>query len=127
VHSVLTVFRYFRFPDQQYVDERDSLVSKSNSVFDFGVRAGVEAVKNFTFSGEFIYRTYINNKALNDAEKNSKTARFKFTANFEYEFLKNKFLTFTVGRDFDSPVKTGGNVILALQAALGFGSTRTVK
>jgi hypothetical protein len=38
--------------------------------------------------------------------------------------LKNKRLTFTFGRDFDSTITKGGNLIAAFTLLAGFGNKR---
>lgn len=51
-------------------------------------------------------------------------ARYMFIA--EYVVSPNNVLSFNVGKDFNNTLKNNGNVVAALNLALGFGSKRTL-
>jgi hypothetical protein len=119
--NFLAVSRVMLNPAEMYLDENDSMQTADNLNFDAGAK--IEWIPNggmskFRLSGEGIYRTSFNNSAIKD--------RIRYTINLSYEIEKNTLLNFSVGKNFDTPTKVGGNLIAALNLLIGFGNNRPV-
>ncbi|MBL7128727.1 MAG: hypothetical protein ISS16_07055 [Ignavibacteria bacterium] len=114
--SVFLLGRYLRNIDRSIIDDSNNVLIKSFGNLDVGGSIYFDNLFGFTISGEIIYRHY--------QDVNNVKAKYKASLNVSYELAKNKLLTFTFGRDFEGNTETGGNVIAALNLALGFGSMR---
>ncbi|MFX3626004.1 MAG: hypothetical protein ACN6I4_01470 [bacterium] len=119
--NFLAVSRIMLNPAEVYLDENDSMQTADNLNFDAGAK--IEWIPNggmskFRLSGEGIYRTTFNNSDIDD--------RIRYTINLSYEIEKNTLLNFSVGKNFDTPTKVGGNLIAALNLLIGFGNNRPV-
>lgn len=114
--SIFLLGRYLRNIDRSIIDDSNNVLIKSFGNLDVGGSIYFDNLFGFTISGELIYRHY--------QDVDNVKAKYKASLNVSYELAKNKLLTFTFGRDFEGNTETGGNVIAALNLALGFGSLR---
>lgn len=118
--SVLEIARYLYNPKEAYADPNNILKNNNLSTFDFGVRIlfGTKDTK-FTFGGELIYRSIINNDAV--------PSSYRYSLNADYQVGKNQLISFTFGRDFDGTITKSGNLLAALNFVMGFGNTKSIK
>jgi hypothetical protein len=118
--SVLEIARYLYNPKEAYADPANILKNSNLSTFDFGLRMlfGTKDTK-FTFGGEVIYRSIVNNNAV--------PSSYRYSLNADYQVGKNQLISFTFGRDFDRIVTKGGNLLAALNFVMGFGNTKSIK
>jgi len=114
----LGIARMLLNPDQAFADD-DGMIDQENLLtFDAGARMIYSSMNKFSASGEFLYRSILNQDQLDPS--------YRLAFNASYEVAKNKLLTFSIGRDFDGTVEKGGNVFAAINAVLGFGSNRNI-
>jgi hypothetical protein len=84
---------------------------------DYGAKIFFDGIKNFTFSFEMLGRSVM--------KEDSTENKNKYTFNLSYEVSSNKLLTLSFGKEFDKKPEFGGNLIVALNLVLGFGSSRS--
>lgn len=119
--NFLGVGRIMLNPNQLYLDGNDSLRNADNLDFDAGAKIEWQpqgGLSRFRMAGEGIYRTTLNNSAVE--------GRLRYTLNLSYAVDKNMLLNFSVGKDFNSPAQVGGNLIAALNFFVGLGGSRPV-
>ncbi len=119
--NFLGVTRLMLNPNEMYKDKNDSLRTGDNLNFDAGAKiewTPQGGLSRFRMAGEGIYRTTLNNSAID--------GRLRYTINLSYAVDKNTLLNFSVGKNFNSPTQYGGNLIAALNLLVGLGGSRPV-
>ncbi|MBK7095935.1 MAG: hypothetical protein IPH57_13165 [Saprospiraceae bacterium] len=114
---LLGIARYLYNPDQIFADPEGIIKSDNNQTFDYGVRA-IYSIKDFSLSGEIIYRSVLNNKEIEPG--------YKYQLNAAYTLENNIKLTVNLGKNFDGVITRKGNVIAALNFLMGFGGTKSL-
>jgi hypothetical protein len=115
--SVLGMLRYLYNPgDSVFIDETTTEIANLQLV-DAGLRLIYNhPVSKFGFSGEALFRNFLND--------DSRDPTWRFMINAEYEVGRNKKLSLSFGKDFDLTLSKDGQVIVALNLLLGFGTTK---
>lgn len=114
--GLIGMVRFSYNPDLLYQNQSDTFLQSGKKwVCDLGGKLYGAKIKKLSLSGEFLARVYLGSDI--------KTV-FKYSITADYEVAKNKYLSFTLGKDFAGPTKTGGSFFGALNTALGIGSTR---
>lgn len=119
--NFLGVTRVMLNPNEMYKDKNDSLRTADNLNFDAGAKiewTPQGGLSRFRMAGEGIYRTTLNNSAID--------GRLRYTINLSYAVDKNTLLNFSVGKNFNTPTQVGGNLIAALNLLVGLGGNRPV-
>lgn len=118
--SFLGILRYLYNPKHAFADANNILSQTNLSTFDSGIRLLFETVDSkFTFGGEVIYRSILNNTAVKSSTR--------YSVSTDYEIGKNQLLSFVFGRDFDGTINKGGSLLAALNFIIGFGNTKSIK
>lgn len=74
----------------------------------------------FSFSGEVLYRQSVMKEGNN-------TGQWKYDVNAAYNFMPNKTLTFSLGKNFDQlNTEYSGNLIAWLNVLIGLGAKRNI-
>jgi hypothetical protein len=116
--SALGVGRLLYSPNERSVNN-DIPQVQDNLTLDLGTRLILtNTPRKFNLSGEIVYRTYINNANIDPS--------WRYTVNFDYQFLKNQIVTFSLGRNFDNVVNRGGNLVAVVNLLFGLGSQRNI-
>ncbi len=116
--SVLGVGRLLLTPDEEFVENWIRNVN-DNLTLDLGARLVLSNTpRKFNLSGEIIYRNYLNNSEVDPT--------WRYTLNFDYQFLKNQVVTFSIGRNFEGVTAQGGNLVAAINLLFGLGAQRNV-
>ena len=115
--SILAIARYLYFDGAPFADSQDLILYRNYSAMDGGLRLIYSnPASRFSTSIEAIYRTSVDYAEVDPS--------WRITANAEYEVGRNKKLALILGRDFDGTFTGDGNVIVALNLLLGFGTNK---
>jgi len=116
--SLLGIGRYLVNPDHLIYTPENFMERQDLQTLDGGLRL-IANIRKFSFSGEAIYRSFVNDSDVDPA--------WRYTINAEYDIGLNKKLSFIFGRDFDGVVSKDGTVIAVVNLLMGFGSNAAVK
>ena len=108
--NLLAVGRYLSMEEDE-----DSI---KKHCFDIGYRIIFDSFKNYSLSGELLFRKYNKN------ENETDTSQWRAALLFEFKIGKNQSINVTLGRDFEGNEK--GNFISMVGLTLGVGSKRPI-
>jgi hypothetical protein len=118
--SGFAVIRYLYQPDKIFADDKNTIKTDNISTLDFGGRALWTCFEGkYTIGVEGVYRSVLNGGVIDPT--------WRFTFNTEYDYAPNRKITFSLGKNFDGTVTTGGNLIAALNLIAGFGSAKKIE
>lgn len=113
--SLLAIARYLYLNGAPYPGGQDLILYRNYSAMDGGLRLlYAQPVGRFSAGVEAIYRCSLDYADIDPS--------WRFTVNAEYDVGKNKKLSLIVGRDFDGTYTGEGDLIVALNLLLGFGT-----
>jgi hypothetical protein len=113
--SILAIARYLYLNGAPYPGSQELVLYRNYSAMDGGLRLlYAQPAGRFSASIEGLYRSSLDNASVDPA--------WRFTINAEYDVGKNKKLSLIVGRDFDGTYTGEGDLIIALNLLLGFGT-----
>lgn len=117
--AFLGIVRYLYQPDSIFADPKGKFPTTKVSTLDGGASFNYNSSdKRFNLAMEGVYRSVLGKTML------SPSWHIVFSAS--YNFADNKLLSFSIGRDFNGQVETGGDLIAGLNLILGFGGPRTL-
>jgi len=118
--SFLGIVRYLYNPKEAYADPGNTLNRTDLNTFDTGMRLlMVTSDSKFTFGGELIYRSILDNTPVKSS--------YRYSLSADYQVGKNQLISFVLGRDFDGTVTKSGNLLAALNFIIGFGNTKSIQ
>jgi len=115
--SLLAIARYLNFTGVPIPGDQQLILYRDYSSMDGGLRLiWANPSSRFSTSIEGLYRMALNNADIDPA--------WRFALNAEYEVGRNKKLSLILGRDFDGTLTGDGDLIVALNFLLGFGTDK---
>lgn len=115
--SYLALIRFLNFSGLPLHNDQQLILYKDSQALDAGFRFIYSSpASRFGAGAEAVYRKLMN---LDEVDPS-----WRITVNAEYDVGRNKKLSVIVGRDFDGILTGEGDLILALNFLMGFGTDK---